>query len=129
MISCLHRLKPVAINLLSMIVIEWGVPICSRAHKKETPHDVGDIFYFTIVQIVWAVVGLQFVRGLTKRRLSTTWEIFFISQLFECLGSSGFTICSRAHKKETPHDVGDIFYFTIVQIVWAVVGLQWKYFR
>ncbi len=56
-ISCLHRLKPMAINLLSMIGIEWGVPICSRAHKKETPHDVGDIFYFTIVQIVWAVVG------------------------------------------------------------------------
>ena len=24
-----------------MIGIEWGVPICSPAHKKETPHDEG----------------------------------------------------------------------------------------
>jgi len=32
-------INPVANNLILTIGSEWGVPICSQAHKKETPHD------------------------------------------------------------------------------------------
>jgi len=42
-VHCFHRINPVTNNLILTIVNEWGVPICSQAHKKETPHDENSV--------------------------------------------------------------------------------------
>jgi len=41
-VHCFQRINPVAKNLLPLIGNEWGVPICSQVHKKETPHDTAN---------------------------------------------------------------------------------------